>query len=254
MAAGSRLGDDLGFPEKDVVTGKKTVTKLFNAAKFAHLHLEDYDPKEFNIEKLKAIDKGLLTKLSNTIQEATAFFEEFNFSRAKAAIDIFFWQDFCDNYLEIAKDRLYKPEVHGKDAQRAAQMTTYYALYALLRLYAPFVPFITEEVYSWNIQKHIGKPSVHLTSWPQAEFHFTNELAAWEEAKTIISLARQTKNQHEVSQKHEFVQASYAGNKDLLSLVQDDIDMTIKVSNTATSTITSSDDISFAGTLAPKQE
>ncbi|MBU0535901.1 MAG: valine--tRNA ligase, partial [Nanoarchaeota archaeon] len=104
-AAGSKLGEDLPFMEKDLVTGKKMITKLWNASKFAITLLGEYTPEE--PKKLKTIDLWLLTKLNKIINQATESFDKYEYSKTKLESEKFFWQVLCDNYLEIIKDRLY---------------------------------------------------------------------------------------------------------------------------------------------------
>src|SRR3989344_443385 len=106
-AAGSKLGDDMNYQEKDVVTGQKTVTKLWNASKFSAMHLEDYNGSKV---KLEVIDAWLLSRLQKVIKISTESFENYEYSKAKSEVENFFWNTFCDYYLEIVKDRLYNPD------------------------------------------------------------------------------------------------------------------------------------------------
>ncbi len=234
MAASTKLGEDLGYPEKEVLTGKKTVTKLFNAAKFVHMHLEDYDvktnPLSKYLDELPAIDKWLLSRYHQTIKRATEFFEDYNFQRARAEIDLFFWNDLCDNYLEIIKQRLYNPE--DEKTRLYAQATLREVLFGVLRLFSPFIPFITEEVYSWRFKEVEGVDSVHLTSWPKADEKLIDEdlLRTGDLAKIIIGAARKAKSESQVSQKHEVLKIEVSLNnkeKSLVETVLDDIKRTV---------------------------
>ncbi|MFO7711368.1 MAG: valine--tRNA ligase [Candidatus Woesearchaeota archaeon] len=158
-AASSRLGDDLPFQEKDLVTGKKTTVKLWNASRFVFMHLEDFTPEEVPLE---IMDRWLITKLHRCIQVCTNAFEGYEYSRAKFQVDNFFWKTFCDNYLEVCKDRLYNPEERGHEARRSAQLTLHEGLLTTLKLFAPIMPYITDEVYR---QKWSG--SIHNSLWPE---------------------------------------------------------------------------------------
>nr|HIK01348.1 valine--tRNA ligase [Candidatus Undinarchaeales archaeon ERR594346 U_76725] len=111
-AAGSKLGDDMPFQEKDLVTGVKFVNKLWNATKFANMHLEDYKGRR---KASRVLDKWLLSKLARLVKESTESFDKYSYSKVKSAAEAFYLGTFCDNYLEIAKDRLYNPDKYGKD-------------------------------------------------------------------------------------------------------------------------------------------
>ena len=234
MASSTKLGEDLGYPEKEVLTGKKTVTKLFNAAKFVHMHLEDYDiektPLKSLISDLPVIDRWLIAKYNQTIRRATAFLEDYNFQRARAEIDLFFWNDLCDNYLEIVKNRLYNED--DKKSRLYAQATLREVLFGVLRLFAPYVPFITEEIYSWRFKDVEGIDSIHLTDWPSADDELISDdlLRTGELAKIIISAARKAKSDHQVSQKHEvkkIVLKTSSKDAQLIGRVKVDIQKTV---------------------------
>jgi len=172
-AAGSKLGDDLPFQEKDLVTGKKFITKLWNACKFSFMHLEDFDNKE--IKELEMTDKWLLSKLNTMIKECTDTFNRYEYSRTKALVENFFWKTICDNYLEIAKDRLYNPDKRGKQQRKSAQYALYTAMLAIVKMMAPIMPYITEEVYQMFFKKYDDKKSVHISDWPEYNKKFVDK-------------------------------------------------------------------------------
>ncbi len=162
-AAGSKLGSDLNYQEKDLVTGKKFVNKILNASKFVFMNLGDYDGKA-RPKKLEKIDEMFLTKMELLIQRVTGSFEKYEYSRAKQELEQFFWSDFCDNYLEIVKKRVYQ----GKgDAKLSAEYTLYKVLLALVKMFAPITPFICEEIYQEHFAKNEKDKSVHVSSWPK---------------------------------------------------------------------------------------
>jgi len=167
MAAGSKLGEDLPYQEKDVVTGMKTITKLWNASKFAFMHLDDY--KKQTPKKLEFFDKWILSKLNNMIKACTDSFLKYEYSRTKLDVEKFFWHTFCDNYLEIVKDRLYNPDSRGKDARESAQYTLYTSLLSILKMMAPIIPFITEEIYQGFFKRTEKDKSIHISKWPSCD-------------------------------------------------------------------------------------
>ena len=202
-AAGSKLGEDLPFQEKDLVTGIKFSTKLWNASKFVVMHLKDF--KAGKKPKLEMIDKWIISKLNHIIKHATDSFNKHEYSRTKAEVENFFWHDLCDNYLEISKDRLYNPDVHGKEARYASQYTLYHVLLGCIKMMAPIMPYITEAVYHLYFYKAEGKKSVHNSSWPVYDKKLVDDKAekAGELAVEIISAVRKHKSSNALSLKTE---------------------------------------------------
>ncbi|MDO8660387.1 MAG: class I tRNA ligase family protein, partial [Candidatus Woesearchaeota archaeon] len=164
-ASSSKFGDDLDYQEKEVRTGDKFVTKLWNATKFATQHLKEFSSQNPAKDIVEATDKWIIAKLNNSIKEATEHFEEYDYAHAKSALEKFFWQDYCDNYVELAKIRLYEPKTPQQ--RTSAQATLLVCTRALLTLFAPFTPFITEHIYQENKTLFAEKINcVHLTRWP----------------------------------------------------------------------------------------
>jgi len=226
-AASSKLGEDLPYQEKDLVTGKKTITKLWNAAKLCYQHLEDYNPaKAMRFEELEITDRWLLLKLNETVKSATDYFEDYNFSEAKKATEQFFWHDFCDNYLEIVKHRLYDKENKQKE-RLSAQHTLHYVFLGILKLFAPIMPYITEELYQDHYpgkDKHAAK-SIHLSDWPGFNDKLKDDFAleAGELAISIISEVRKHKAAKSISMKQEIESVVAETIIDLEKLPSDDL-------------------------------
>ncbi|MFH1440304.1 MAG: valine--tRNA ligase [Candidatus Woesearchaeota archaeon] len=226
-AAGSKLGDDLPYQEKDLVTGKKMVNKLWNASKFAIMHLQDYGVNDSNKSKdsseqahpsqqvhlekenLELIDKWLLSKLHKLIKLSTESFEKYEYSKAKLATEKFFWHTLCDNYLEIVKDRLYNPDKRGENGKHkrvSAQFTLYTAFLDVLKLMAPIMPHITEAAYHlyWK-DKENEIESIHISRWPVYNENFIDELAeeTGDKAVAIVGSVRKYKSEKSLSLKTE---------------------------------------------------
>ena len=222
-AAGSKLGEDMPYQEKDVLTGKKFITKLWNASKFAFMHLADY--KGEKPKKLEIVDRWMLSGLGDIIREATESFKVYEFSRTKAETENFFWHLFCDNYLEIVKDRLYNPEKRGREAKLSAQYTLYHSLLAILKLLAPILPYITEEIYhSYYAGKEKAK-SIHVSAWPQPFKSDEDAEAAGNLVVYAVEAARRAKSEKNVSLKTPLKSLSLRGKipKEEFEAVKEDI-------------------------------
>lgn len=233
-AAGSKLGEDLPFQEKDLVTGQKIITKLWNACKFALMHLEDYDlsqPKE-----LQVMDRWVLSKLTDVIKYGTESFEKYEYSRVKMDTDKFFWQVFCDNYLEIVKDRLYNPDKRGKDARLSGQYGVYTAALSVLKLLAPILPYVTEAIYQSYFASKDGYKSIHVSTWPSLDMKDDVAEKAGDIAVDIISTIRKHKSENKLSLKAEvkkLVVKCSDEEKKLIEMVIDDLKATAKVQELA---------------------
>lgn len=226
-AAGSKLGDDLPYQEKDVLTGKKTVTKIWNASKFTIMNLEEYLPTGLNAENLEIIDKWLLSKLMSVVKASTDAFESYEYSKSKQETDNFFWQKFCDNYLEFIKHRTYGENINP-ESKRAAQDTLYFALLTQLKLFAPIMPFITEEVYQQYFKEFEKDESIHISKWPSYNSKLVDEEAekAGDLAVAVVSEIRKHKSINKQSLKVELESITISCTKDqekLLKLVETDI-------------------------------
>ncbi len=209
-SSGCKLGTDTLYDETKLGEGRKLINKLFNATKFALRHLIDFDPLERGPmvrSSTQPADHGragssifsdtdhgsalrelityptdvwLIQRLNATIEKATKANDEFEFAEAKQAAEDFFWADFCDNYLELSKGRLYGEalavDAHGEwnkdswyspvDLRLSAQATLFIALSSVLRLFAPALPHITEECWSWYFGQFGEHWSIHLQDWP----------------------------------------------------------------------------------------
>ena len=154
-AACARPGADQAFEPGQMKVGRRLAIKLLNAAKFALMQAEPRGPI------VEPLDRGMLTNLSSLVEGATRDLEEYDYAGALAAAERFFWS-FCDDYLELVKARRYgdfTPE--GAASANSAMLV---ALSTLLRLFAPYLPFVTEEVWSWW-----QDGSIHRAKWPTPE-------------------------------------------------------------------------------------
>lgn len=224
-AASARLGHDLPYQEKDIITGQKLLTKLWNATRLVEKTLKKYKGRK--PKKLRTIDKWILSKLMRIVKKASNDFDIFEYSTAKIETEIFFWRDFCDNYLEMVKHRIYK----GKDL--SAQYTLYTTLLTVLKLFTPIIPHVTEEIYQNIFRRREKDISICVSKWPKVDKKLIDKKAEGigELAKGIISEIRQTKSSRGDSLNTEYklvtlLQEQYEKlNKDVI----DDIKGTMKI-------------------------
>jgi valyl-tRNA synthetase len=172
-ATAGRTGADTPFSADTISAGRRLVTKLWNAGRFAEGRLEGFTLQEAP-PALLPTDRWLLARLARTIQRATADLDAYEYAGARAEIERFFWSELCDNYLELAKARLYGADDIGR---RAAQWTLHQALLATLKLLAPYLPYVTEELYQGLFRAHEGAASLHLAAWPQARAGWQDDAA-----------------------------------------------------------------------------
>lgn len=185
--ATSRLGQDTAFSPDLLKIGKKLVGKLWNATQFAAIHLSKLEAApttaraEMESGRIgETLDRWILSRLGETVAKATKSFAEYEYADALDATNQFFWADFCDNYLELIKKRVYNEDGSFTAAQQqSAVHALYHCLDGILKLYAPFCPHVTEELYSHIFtDAYAAKGSIHARgTWPKAEEFLSDSLA-----------------------------------------------------------------------------
>jgi len=218
-AAGSKLGADLDYNDKDLITGKKLVNKILNASRFVFMNLENYNGLD-KPEKLEVIDELFLNKVNVLVEAVTAAFKEYEYSRAKKLIDDFFWNVFTDNYLEIIKTRVYQGV---GDKKLSAQYALYTGLLTLLKLWAPFVPFVTEEVYQENYRVNENDESIHTSSWPSKEGIEDFDNSVWEKLVEIVTRIRQEKSENKKSMNSKIILTLEKDDSEKINQMIDDL-------------------------------
>ena len=159
-ATGARLGQNLRFSTKEVEMGHKTAVKLYNVARFVAMHTDTG-----NAGRQEHADAWVLRELNTCIEMVTKAFDDYSYSQARDALDGFFWSKFTDYYLEFIKYRLFGEDEESKDAAIATLRTVFLAV---LKMYAPLMPFITEQIYQDLYRNEEGAKSLHLSAWPEA--------------------------------------------------------------------------------------
>ncbi|HEX7737281.1 MAG TPA: valine--tRNA ligase [Ktedonobacteraceae bacterium] len=179
-AASTGFGKDAIISEEKIKNGSKLITKLWNVARFSERFLADYRPARADYE-LTPTDRWLLARLSALSERASDLMRAYEYAAAKSEIETFFWHDLADNYLEMCKERLYG---EPGPLREGARYTLYHTLLSVLKLFAPFLPYVTEEIYRGLFAGLDGAISLHLTRWPQPDPTWRSEEA--EEAGEIL--------------------------------------------------------------------
>jgi valyl-tRNA synthetase len=157
----ARLGTDTAFDEKVLKVGRRLVTKIFNASKFVLAQSAPDGPVTH------ALDASFLARLEQTVTRATAALEDLEYAIALDAVERFFWAGFTDTYVEMVKSRARSETDGGGRASAVAALQV--GLKVLLRLFAPYLPYVTEEVWSWGFAESETAPSIHRAPWPSAQ-------------------------------------------------------------------------------------
>jgi valyl-tRNA synthetase len=197
-AANANPGTDTAYDIGQMKIGRRLAIKLLNAGKFV-LGFGDPGPEA---EVTEPVDQAMLGTLADTIEVATASFESYNYARALERAEAFFWH-FCDDYLELVKERAYGEDgTRDPRATASARAALRLALAAVIRLLAPFLPFATEETWSWW-----REGSVHRAPWPQTVELGTAPESADREVLTaasdVIAAIRKAKSEAKVSMRTE---------------------------------------------------
>jgi valyl-tRNA synthetase len=193
-AASTGLGKDSIISEEKMQAGEKLVRKLWSVASFGRTFLEAPIP-ELPIDDLTSGDRWILAALQELIEHVGRAFEEYDYVSAKNDTEIFFWRDLCDNYLEMAKRRLYDAASPGHEA---ARFSLHAVLSTVLRLFAPILPYATDEIYSRLLEP--GR-TIHRAAWPQPEARLRDE-GAVRNGQVLVDIAtavRRFKSMHALS-------------------------------------------------------
>ena len=226
-AASGRPGTDTAFVEGQMEVGRKLALKVMNASKFVlspklWAGAGGTEPSAGEAALLAAqaaarpevvsapVDRALLASLAELVVSATRAFDDYDYARALERTEAWFW-DFCDNYLELVKTRAYGEM--GPDGAGSARAALATSLSVLLRLFAPFMPFVTEEVWSWW-----QEGSVHQSTWPGPAASEgpvpavpAEQLATYPIAVELLAAVRKVKSEAKVGPRSPVARTKFAG-------------------------------------------
>jgi valyl-tRNA synthetase len=212
-ALSGRPGVDTAVDEGQMKVGRRLAIKILNASKFALGVMGDDVPGE-GAAVDQPLDRSMLATLAALVTNATTSFDGYDYARALDATERFFW-GFCDDYLELVKGRAYA----GSDSARAALAR---ALDALLRLFAPHMPFVTEEVWSWW-----REGSLHRASWPSTDellSFVSDDVAIYPAASAVLGELRKAKSEAKRSMRTEVTAATVHAPAELLRALRPALD------------------------------
>ena len=191
LTTSSAPGMDLRFDEEKLKSTWNFINKLWNASRFVLMNIED--TKEIKLENLGVSDKWILTKLNKTIEEVTKCMDKFEFNNVNAAIYSFVWNDFCDNYIEMAKFNI---------GEESTKSTLLYTLSCILKMLHPFMPYVTDAIYEYLPLK---EENIMISSYPVYDENlvFNNEEIEVDEIIEFIKNFRNTLKENNIASKYK---------------------------------------------------
>ena len=195
------IGTDIRYSDDEVKRGSKLLTKLWNAAKYVLMNLNDFEPNAaapVAIENRFIEDRWVLAELNQTIADVRRNLDKYDNYNSRSAIDTFFYEIFCDQYLEFIKDRFWSPEKYSAESKLSAQWTLYEVLRAIIGMYAPFIPFQTEELWQKIYQPYEGGQTLHLTAYPSVDAARDTDISEMQIALDILKTVRGLRTERKI--------------------------------------------------------
>ncbi len=207
-ASTTMQGEDIKLREQDLIRGKKTVIKLENSFKLISLLAGEDRPEKTEIKY--PANRWIISKMEKTIDDVTSYMENNEVMKARISLDNFFWNIYCDNYLEIVKNEMPK-----KDRRKETVYTSFFAMENILKMYSPIMPFVTEELYHNLYPDFDG--SIALEKYPE----YDNSMIFMEEKNidyiiNVIDKVRNLKSRMKLSMAAPLENISISGNKNII--------------------------------------
>lgn len=254
--ASGRLGQDMMFSPEQLTIGQKLITKLWNAFRFAEPHLMEFNTPHVLPATLGAVNEWLLHTTSACFEKYQSYLEQNEFGLALNTVEQFFWNDYCDNYVELVKNQLFNPEQYPAEQIEATRWTLYHVGLRILQLYAPYLPHATETLYQELYKKHEKTASIHQTRYQniQTLYDFSAQAAIMHKVIAIATQVRKLKTEHQLSLKtplttmhiyssNEALRNSLTEHDQLIKGVTQAVEINYKENNGQISELTQSDDV-----------
>lgn len=173
-ATGSALGNNLRHSEIDLQAGRKLVNKLWNVARLVKPLLSSTVIDSSQSMIVNFSDRWIMAELQKVVDECTKAFDTCNFNKSRVVLEKFFWSKYCDNYLELCKDRIWKPEKYSIEEINSLRYTFTMSMDTILMLFAPIIPFASEEIYH-VLFEIADTESIHVATWPEVNQDYEDE-------------------------------------------------------------------------------
>lgn len=212
------LGNDIVFSEEEFKNANKLINKIWNAAKFVIMQLEGFEKTDDNGNSvmlnafnkgeevgLMIMDKWIISSFNTMLKHFEKYLEKYEIGLAIGELEKFFWS-YCDDYIEIIKNRVYKPEIYGEDARKSGLYAAYHTLLGMLKCFAIYIPHVTEEIYQGYFVDHEDSISIHRSIIEPIKTTTeigTDDFEIGEAAVEIISELRKYKSERNLSLKEE---------------------------------------------------
>lgn len=232
-ATGS-LGHDAAFSETQLKIGQKLSTKLWNAFIFVNEHKADYtssvQPEFFSKKKVSRermrdpLNIWIGTRATEAFEKYQAAFEKYEYAQALSALDEFFWKSWCDNYLELIKDRFFNPQNYTPEIGTETRETLAAIGLHILQMYAPFMPYITEAIYQKIYAARDGLQSIHNVEFCPPEYELLElggAVDTVEKLLEIVDIVRKEKTAKQLSLRTEIARLEISGDAELLAQLKD---------------------------------
>ncbi|MFN8103224.1 MAG: valine--tRNA ligase [Acidimicrobiia bacterium] len=247
-SARARLGTDTAYDEGVFKVGRRLVTKVFNAAKLVVGRLREAGTGAEDVglaDVAHPLDRALLATLAPVVGEATELFDAYETAVALERTETWFWTHLTDNYLELSKERAYAGDT-------SALATWTIATSVVLRLLAPFLPFVTDEVWGWHWAGDAGDAgdgadgadgaSIHRAAWPEAaDLDVGGDQAAFAVAVEVLGEVRRIKSERDVSIRHEVASMEVRGPAARIARLEDVLDDVLAAGNVGRAALVGAD-------------
>ena len=199
LVTGNAPGNDMRFYWERVEASRNFANKIWNASRFIMMNIEKADTSDVNLDKLNLADKWILSKMNSLVKEVTDNMEKYELGIAVSKLYDFIWEEFCDWYIEMVKPRLWNDE---DETKAAALWTLKTVLINCLKLLHPYMPFVTEEIYTTlTADDNSYDESIMISAWPKFkdEYVFTEDEAAVDKIKEAVRSIRNIRSEMNVA-------------------------------------------------------